>query len=85
MYPAVAATVMDQVKGPGASGARSLTAREQQILKHIVEGETNPQIAAALSLSIKTVDWHRANLMSKLDLHTVADLVRYALQNGLAD
>jgi DNA-binding NarL/FixJ family response regulator len=60
-----------------------LTPREQQILVHITMGETNPRIAAALSLSIKTVEWHRTNLMKKLAMHTVADLVRYAIRNGL--
>lgn len=84
--PSVATTVLEQVQQSDRSnGSKTLTPREREILKHIVQGETNPQIAGALSLSVKTVDWHRANLMSKLDLHTVADLVRYALQNGLAD
>lgn len=61
----------------------ALTEREQEILTHIVNGLSNPQIAVALSLSVKTVEWHRANLMSKLDMHNVADLVRYALQHGM--
>ncbi len=85
LYPPVASTVLEQVQCSGHADAASLTPREKEILKHIAQGETNPQIAMALSLSIKTVDWHRANLMSKLDLHTVADLVRYALKSGLAD
>lgn len=83
LYPSVATTVLEQVQCP--EGSKSLTPREKEILKHISLGKTNPQIAAMLSLSIKTVDWHRANLMGKLNLHTVADLVRYALQNGLAE
>ncbi len=84
--PSVATTVLEQVQQSDRSnGSKTLTPREREILRHIVHGETNPQIANALSLSVKTVDWHRANLMSKLDLHTVADLVRYAFQNGLAD
>jgi DNA-binding NarL/FixJ family response regulator len=63
----------------------SLTPREQQVLEHIVMGETNPRIAVALSLSVKTVEWHRTNLMKKLAVHTVADLVRYALRHGLLE
>jgi len=66
-----------------ADTIEALTEREQEILTHIVHGLSNPQIAVALSLSVKTVEWHRANLMSKLDMHNVADLVRYALQHGL--
>jgi len=63
----------------------SLTPREQQVLEHIAMGETNPRIAVALSLSVKTVEWHRTNLMKKLAVHTVADLVRYALRHGLVE
>ena len=62
-----------------------LTHREQQVLEHIAMGETNPRIAVALSLSVKTVEWHRTNLMKKLAVHTVADLVRYALRHGLVE
>ena len=51
---------------------------------HIAQGKTNAQIADALGLSVHTVIWHRVNLMSKLNMHNVADLVRYALENGLA-
>jgi DNA-binding NarL/FixJ family response regulator len=86
LYPSVATTVLEQVQRPKAQGGTTaLTPRETEILKHIARGESNPQIAAALSLSVKTVDWHRTNLMSKLDLHSVADLVRYALHNNLVE
>jgi DNA-binding NarL/FixJ family response regulator len=85
LYPSVATTVLEQVQRPKSQGTTALTPRETEVLKHIARGESNPQIAAALSLSVKTVDWHRTNLMSKLDLHSVADLVRYALQNNLVD
>ncbi len=88
LYPAVANMVLSQMQQAGKGAvepAGTLTPREREILQHIVDGETNPQIANALSLSVKTVEWHRTNLMSKLNTHTVADLVRYALQNGLVD
>ncbi len=84
LYPSVAETVLDQVQCKSSS-IGTLTPRETEVLKHIAHGESNPQIAAALTLSVKTVDWHRTNLMSKLGLHSVADLVRYALRNGLAE
>lgn len=62
----------------------SLTQRETQILKLIAEGKKNKQIAELLSISVKTVEKHRANLMRKLDLHDISSLTTYALQNGLA-
>lgn len=87
LYPSAATAVVDEFRQQGTlSGdpTQTITPREMEILQHIVGGETNAEIAAALSISIKTVEWHRANLMSKLDTHSVADLVRYALQHGLA-
>ena len=86
LYPSAATAVVDEIRQQGMLGeaTQSITPREMEILQHIVSGKTNAEIAAALSLSIKTVEWHRANLMSKLDTHSVADLVRYALQHGLA-
>jgi len=62
-----------------------LTPRECDVLRHIALGRSNAQIADVLSLSINTVIWHRANLMSKLGLHKATDLVRYALQNGFIE
>ncbi|MCE5207459.1 MAG: response regulator transcription factor [Chloroflexi bacterium] len=88
LQPSVASTVAEQFRHPADSTddlMEPLTSREQEILKHIAQGKTNPQIAVALSLSVKTVEWHRANLMSKLDAHSAADLVRYAVQHGLVD
>ncbi|HEX9077244.1 MAG TPA: response regulator transcription factor [Anaerolineae bacterium] len=87
MYPSVTCTVLEQLQRSGTPQDKGglLTPREKEILSHIVHGATNPQIASKLSLSVKTVDWHRVNLMNKLGVHSVADLVRYALQNGLAD
>jgi DNA-binding NarL/FixJ family response regulator len=79
LHPQVSAVLVEEVRCPG----EPLTAREKEILAHIVRGEANPQIAAHLSLSIKTVQWHRTNLMSKLDAHNAAELVRIALDRGL--
>jgi DNA-binding NarL/FixJ family response regulator len=60
-----------------------LTPREVEVLKLIAQGLSNQSIADQLHLSRKTVDVHRANLMRKLDLHTVTELVKYALRRGL--
>src|SRR5690625_3303697 len=56
-----------------------LTAREQQVLERIVAGRLNKQIAGDLDISIKTVEAHRANIMEKLEVTTVADLMKIAL------
>ena len=61
----------------------SLTHREREILKLIGEGHSNKSIAKYFSLSIKTVEKHRSNLMRKLDLHNAAMLTSYAIQKGL--
>ena len=88
LYPTAATMVVQEIRRrreDAASPPESLTPRELEILNHIVAGETNLQIAAALSISVKTVEWHRSNLMSKLNVHSVADLVRYALEHELTD
>lgn len=63
----------------------SLTPREREVLTHIAQGESNAQIAEALYLSVKTVEWHRTNLMSKCHAHNVVELVNYARDNHLLD
>jgi DNA-binding NarL/FixJ family response regulator len=62
-----------------------LTGRESEILRLIASGLTNKQIANKLFISIKTVETHRTNIMQKLDVHTTADLVRYAIKTGLLE
>jgi DNA-binding NarL/FixJ family response regulator len=71
-----------QTQAPAVT-PEALTPRELEILRRIALGETNPYIATALSRSVKTVEWHRTNLMKKLNLHNVAGLVRYALRYGV--
>ena len=63
--------------------AVELTPREREVLKLIAEGNTNQDIADLLCLSRKTVETHRSNIMDKLDLHKVTDLVKYAIREGL--
>jgi two-component system, NarL family, response regulator NreC len=61
----------------------TLTTREREVLQLAAEGRTNADIAAALCVSPRTVETHRAHLMHKLGLHSQADLIRYALRRGI--
>ena len=61
----------------------ALTTREREVLQLAAEGRTNADIAAALFVSPRTVETHRAHLMHKLGLHSQADLIRYALRRGI--
>ena len=60
-----------------------LTPRERQVLQLIAEGKTTKETAAMLDVSVKTAETHRTNLMVKLDIHSTAGLVRYAIRRGL--
>lgn len=60
-----------------------LTMRELEVLQHIVAGKSNKEIAALLDLSVNTVSVHRANIMDEMKLHNTAELVVYAIRNGL--
>jgi DNA-binding NarL/FixJ family response regulator len=62
-----------------------LTPREREVLQLIAEGYTNKEIAEILSLSVKTIQSHRTNLMSKLDLHDRGELIKYAIQKKIID
>jgi DNA-binding NarL/FixJ family response regulator len=66
-----------------AQAQERLTARQREILQLIAEGRTTKEIAQVLTLSAKTVEMHRAQLMERLDIHDVAGLVRYALRTGI--
>jgi DNA-binding NarL/FixJ family response regulator len=68
------------LKGERDSG---LTARELEVLRHIVAGKSNKEIASELGLSANTVGVHRANIMDTLGIHKTAELVVYAIRNGL--
>ena len=61
-----------------------LTARERQVLQLVAQGSTNAEIGSRLSISPRTAETHRTNLMRKLGLQTQADLIRYAFQHGIA-
>ena len=64
---------------------RILTKREQEVLRLIALGLTNKKIAEKLVISVKTVDTHRTRILQKLDAHTAADLVRYAIKIGIIE
>jgi DNA-binding NarL/FixJ family response regulator len=63
--------------------ANLLTAREREVLQLLAEGKTNKMVAHILEISVKTAETHRAHVMSKLEIDTVAELVRYAIRNGV--
>jgi two-component system, NarL family, response regulator NreC len=86
LYPAVATTVLEQLRRSEENTVQdgeTLTPREQEILQRVSAGETSRQIGLALNISAKTVEWHRGNLMNKLEVHSIAELVRYAIEHGL--
>lgn len=64
---------------------RPLTPREAEVLQLVAEGSANKQVAAELSISIKTVEKHRQQLMDKLDIHDTAGLTRYAIATGVIE
>ncbi|MCK4913776.1 MAG: response regulator transcription factor [Planctomycetes bacterium] len=69
--------------GEDASVYSVLTAREREVLQLISEGKSTKIIAKELHLSTKTIEWHRSHLMSKLNVQSVAELVKYAIREGL--
>ena len=88
LYPSIAAKLIEAYVRRVRSDdddecGELLTPREREILTLIADGSSNPAIAERLGLSKKTVDSHRTNIMRKLDLHDVTELVKYALRNGL--
>jgi DNA-binding NarL/FixJ family response regulator len=83
--PEVALLLREAMADPRSSesGINILTKREREILQLIAESHSTRDIAAKLQISVKTAENHRTNLMRKLDLHDVASLTRYAINNGL--
>lgn len=85
LCPDVAATVANALldTAPHQTAAPRVTARERQVLQLIAEGHTSARIAERLHLAPSTVEVHRRNIMRKLDLHSVAELTKYAIRNGI--
>ncbi len=74
---------LDRLTGLKPRDIDPLTPKEREVLQLLAEGKTNKEIADFLNVSIKTVDNHRQRVMEKLDLHTVAELTKYAVREGL--
>jgi DNA-binding NarL/FixJ family response regulator len=70
-------------RGDAAQEDPALTAREREIIQLVAEGQSNKAAATTLGISVKTIEAHRANIMRKLHLHSVSDLVRYAIRNKI--
>lgn len=70
---------------PGSSAFSILTSREREILQSITEGKSTKEIASDLSLSVKTIETHRTQLMDKLDIHSVAELTKYAIREEITE
>ncbi len=69
----------------GAGGPSLLTGREREITQLLSEGKSSKEVAAALNISVKTAETHRAHIMRKLDLHSLSELVRYAIRNKIIE
>jgi DNA-binding NarL/FixJ family response regulator len=63
----------------------SLTAREREVVQLLAEGKSSKEVAVALGISVKTADTHRSNIMRKLEIHSVSELVRYAVKNNMIE
>jgi len=75
----------DGVAGSTEAMRHRLTVREVEILQLLAEGKTAKEVASALGIATKTSDTHRTNIMRKLNLHSVAELVRYAIRNKIVE
>jgi DNA-binding NarL/FixJ family response regulator len=82
-----------RVTGRGVSGGRPpthlkplvLTSREREVLQLLAEGRANKEVASVLRISTKTAETHRSRIMSKLEVHSMSELVRYAIRNHIID
>jgi DNA-binding NarL/FixJ family response regulator len=84
LSPGVSATVIDDYQKHVTDPLDLITNRERQILQLLAEGKTSKDIAFDLNISVYTVDAHRSRIMKKLQLRSIGDLIRFALQRGLA-
>src|SRR5271157_1107674 len=85
LSPAVSNAVLDDYRRHVTNAIDLLTSREREVLQMLAEGKTNKEIAVTLNLSVYTVDAHRGHIMEKLNLHSINELVRFAVRNGLID
>jgi two-component system, NarL family, response regulator NreC len=85
LSPGVSDAVLNDYRRHVTDPIDLLTSREREVLQMIAEGKTNKEIAGVLNLSVYTVDAHRGRIMEKLNLHSVNELVRFAVRYGLVD
>lgn len=87
LSPEVAGVVVESYLGRDypeeGIGAALLGSREREVLQLLAEGKSSPEIAAVMHISVSTVETHRRNIMRKLDIHSVAELTKFAIREGL--
>jgi DNA-binding NarL/FixJ family response regulator len=67
----------------GKPASTALTARQREVLQLVAEGRSTKEVATILSVSVKTVEFHKSRIMQQLDIHTTADLTKYAITHGI--
>ncbi len=85
LSPEVSDAVLEDYRKHVTNPVDLLSSREREVLQLIAESKTNKEIANALHLSVYTVEAHRSRIMEKLNLHSIGELVRFAMRNGLID
>ena len=89
LSPEVADVMVDLAINPSAigetRGLNCLTSREREVLQMVAEGKTSKDIAARLNVGEKTIEAHRRSIMSKLDIHSIAALTKFAVKEGLTE
>ena len=85
LSPAISNAVLDDYRKHVTNPIDLLSSREREVLQMLAEGKTNKEIAVTLNLSVYTVDAHRGRIMEKLNVHSINELVRFAVRNGLVD
>ncbi len=85
LSPEVSDAVLDDYRKHVTNPIDLLSTREREVLQLIAESKTNKDIANGLNLSVYTVEAHRGRIMEKLNLHSIGELVRFAVRNGLID
>ena len=75
----------NQSNGKKANSSNELTKRENEVLRQVAIGKTNSEVANQLFISVKTVETHKTNILSKLGLRNTAELVKYAIKHKIID
>jgi two-component system response regulator NreC len=85
LSPGISRTVVDAYRSKTDLPPDPLSPREREVLQLVAEGKTTKEVAAILGISVKTAESHRTRIMSKLNIHETAGLVRYAIRRGLIE